>query len=138
MVTKIRGPTKNGRIFSKWPYSIDFWPYFLQYIDYIVFFRENLMAEKDRKMAVLTALRQYNRPMTLGELLAILGETFAERTTRRWLNEMVGEGLVKRIGQKRSSRYQVMLALKLSVMMKSEFVIDRHDAISFATSLLIV
>ena len=64
------------------------------------------MAKKEKRMAVLTALYQYNRPITLNELLKILGPGFAERTIRRWVNEMVNEGVVKKIGEKRSSAYQ--------------------------------
>ncbi len=66
------------------------------------------MAKKNGKMAVLMALRHHNRPMTLRELLEILGETFAERTMRRWLNELTSEGVVKKRGQKRNSRYQAV------------------------------
>lgn len=64
------------------------------------------MAEKDKKMAVLMALRKCNHPITLKDLLATLGPGFVERTIRRWLKEMVSDGLVKKIGEKRSSHYQ--------------------------------
>lgn len=66
------------------------------------------MAENSKKMAVFSILRQNKHPLALGELLEILGSDFAERTIRRWLNEMVQEGIVKRIGQKRGTRYQAV------------------------------
>lgn len=65
------------------------------------------MAKKDKKVVVLMALRKHS-PMTLSALLEVLGPEFVERTTRRWLNEMVNEGKVKKIGQKRSTCYQVI------------------------------
>ncbi len=44
------------------------------------------MTKKDRKMAVLMALRKHNRPTTLNELLQILEPEFVERT-HLYLNE---------------------------------------------------
>ncbi len=69
------------------------------------------MAKVSHKMAVLSVLRakrqeNQNLWLSLKELLNILGPGFAERTTRRWLHEMVQEGKVKKIGQKRSTHYQ--------------------------------
>ena len=66
------------------------------------------MAKKDKKMAVLMVLRKNNSPMTLKGLLEALGPDFIERTTRRWLNEMISEGLVKKLGEKRGSHYLAM------------------------------
>ena len=67
------------------------------------------MNPEDKKMAVLMALKKKNTPVTLKELLETLGPTFAERTTRRWLSEMVQSGSVNKTGIKRSSHYQAVL-----------------------------
>lgn len=64
------------------------------------------MRKKDKKMAVLMALRKANRPLALNELLSYLGQVFTERTTRRLLIELIDQALVKKTGEKRSSRYQ--------------------------------
>jgi len=64
------------------------------------------MIAKDRKMAVISVLKKQAVPVTLGQLLSMLGSTFVERTTRRWLNEMVNDGRVKKIGEKSGTRYQ--------------------------------
>ncbi len=47
------------------------------------------MTKKERKMAVLMALQKKNAPASLSDLQESLGPVFAERTLRRWLNEMV-------------------------------------------------
>jgi len=58
-----------------------------------------------RKMAVLAALRQQTTPMSLPELLQTLGAQFHERSVRRWLGEMAKEGLIRKTGEKRGTRY---------------------------------
>jgi len=65
------------------------------------------MKPRDKKLAVLRLLSQESTPISLPALLEKLDQDFKERTVRRWLNEMVKEGLVKRTGQKRATVYQV-------------------------------
>ncbi len=65
------------------------------------------MTKKEKKMAVLLALQKKNAPASLNELMEFLGPVFAERTVRRWLNEMVSEGLVIKIGHKSGTRYEL-------------------------------
>lgn len=62
----------------------------------------------DKKMAVLHQLSQESEPIGLFQLLHKLGNDFSERTVRRWLLEMITEGLVEKIGQKKASKYQVL------------------------------
>jgi Fic family protein len=60
---------------------------------------------KNRKMAVLHQLSQELEPITIHELLEKLDHSFIERTVRRWLAEMINEGIVEKIGHKRSTKY---------------------------------
>lgn len=52
------------------------------------------MHKKQKKMAVFRALRQKDEPTSFTELREILGDAFAERSIRRWLNELVDEGVL--------------------------------------------
>ncbi len=61
---------------------------------------------RDKKMAVLHRLSQESETISLLELLKKLGEEFAERSVRRWLMEMIKEGLVEKIGSKRATKYR--------------------------------
>jgi len=58
-------------------------------------------------MAVLHELSQEAEPISLAHLLEKLGEGYAERSVRRWLVEMIKEGLVERLGHRRGTLYQV-------------------------------
>lgn len=71
------------------------------------------MSNDSRKMAVLTALKKLKNDrdsISLPELLEKLGSHFAERSVRRWLQELMAAGLVGKSGQKRSTRYFVVTA----------------------------
>lgn len=59
------------------------------------------MSLRDNKMAVLRQLGLESEPISLPDLLARLGGGFKERTVRRWLDMLVQEGVIKKIGQKR-------------------------------------
>jgi len=52
------------------------------------------MVKKTNKLAVLAELRRQADSISLPELLNILGSGYSERTVRRWLAEMVDEGLI--------------------------------------------
>lgn len=62
---------------------------------------------KDKKMAVLHQLAQESEPIRLSELIDKLGNQYPERSLRRWLSEMIVEGLVEKIGHKTTTKYQV-------------------------------
>lgn len=64
-----------------------------------------VMSLRDNKLAVLRLLGQESEPMGLSELLLRLGEGFKERSVRRWLDLLAQEGAVKKIGQKRGTKY---------------------------------
>jgi Fic family protein len=66
------------------------------------------MQKTDRKMAVLMVLKEYKKPLQLPELSEILKNQFAERSLRRWLQELVEEGFVKKSGAKRSTSYEAI------------------------------
>lgn len=63
------------------------------------------MSLRDNKMAVLRQLGLESEPIGLPELMLRLGEGFKERSVRRWLGLLVEEGVVKKIGQKRGTKY---------------------------------
>lgn len=56
-------------------------------------------------MAVLRQLGLESEPISLPELMLRLGEGFKERSVRRWLGFLVDEGSVKKMGQKRGTKY---------------------------------
>jgi len=62
----------------------------------------------NKKMTVLHQLSQEAEPISLSGLLEKLGSDYAERSVRRWLSEMVAEGLVDKLGVKRATRYQII------------------------------
>lgn len=59
-------------------------------------------------MSVLHQLSQEAEPVGLPDLIKKLGEGFVERSVRRWLADMVTEGLVEKLGHKRGTRYRVI------------------------------
>ena len=66
------------------------------------------MNPKDRKLAVLHRLSQETEWLGLKELLHALEGEYTERSVRRWLAEMVKEGLIEKLGSKRGTKYRVM------------------------------
>lgn len=65
------------------------------------------MIKKDKKLAVFSAIHNMKDWVSLPELLAYLGEEYAERSVRRWLNEFINQGSVEKKGQKRGTLYRV-------------------------------
>lgn len=63
------------------------------------------MSLRDSKMATLRQLGLEAEPISLPELMLRLGEGFKERSVRRWLSLLVEDGAVKKIGQKRGTKY---------------------------------
>lgn len=90
--------SKNGRIYSKLAVFIVNWPYKV---------RGALMSVRDNKMAVLRQLGLESESIGLPGLMVRLGKDFKERSVRRWLDLLVEEGVVKKIGQKRGTKYIV-------------------------------
>lgn len=66
------------------------------------------MNTQDKKLAVLHQLSQESAPIGLLELLKKLGKDYIQRSVRRWLSEMIKEGIVEKMGLKRGTRYQVI------------------------------
>lgn len=64
------------------------------------------MDKIDRKVAVLMALKNANAPLTSTEILSLMGEDVAIRSLRRWLNELIADGLILRHGVKKNARYE--------------------------------
>lgn len=65
------------------------------------------MKSKDKKLAVLHQLSEEAEPISLPNLLEKLEGEYVERSVRRWLDEMVKEGLVEKLGLKRATKYKV-------------------------------
>lgn len=63
------------------------------------------MLKQEKKSQVLAVLQQKKASVSLIELLDALGTNYAERTVRRWLDQLAQEGLVIKTGQKRGMRY---------------------------------
>ena len=63
------------------------------------------MSLKDNELFLLRQLELESRPTSLIDLKAKLGDRFRERSVRRWLSSLVSEGSVKKIGQKRGTKY---------------------------------
>jgi len=66
------------------------------------------MNSTDKKLGVLHQLSQEAEPISLPDMLEKLGSSYVERSVRRWLAEMIKEGLVEKIGHKRGTKYQVI------------------------------
>lgn len=69
------------------------------------------MVDHSKKSSVLATLQTHNSAIALPELLTMLPAGYAERSVRRWLAELVQEGVVQRSGQKRGTRYQAEPAI---------------------------
>lgn len=63
---------------------------------------------KDKKLFLLHQLVEETEPIGLESLLGKLGKEFAERSVRRWLSEMINEGIVEKQGRKRGTKYQAV------------------------------
>lgn len=67
------------------------------------------MRLRDKKLLILRLLGQESDPITLSALLQKLPPEFKERSVRRWLNELMQEGLVTKTGKKRASTYKIAI-----------------------------
>lgn len=74
----------------------------------MIFESKETMELQNKKTTVLHQLSQASEPLSLPDLLKKLGEDYKERTVRRWLTEMVKEGLIKKFGSKRGTTYQAI------------------------------
>jgi Fic family protein len=66
------------------------------------------MADNSQKLAVLKALKQKAKPISLKELLDELPPSYAERSVRRRLVMLCEAGQVIKVGKKRGTRYQAV------------------------------
>lgn len=64
------------------------------------------MDSQAKKWAVFQQLSKESEPIDLQKLLEKLGGAYAERSVRRWLAEMVQEGRVEKVGNKRGTKYK--------------------------------
>src|SRR3990167_2926907 len=67
-----------------------------------------VMSLCDNKMMLLRLLGLESEPIGLPELMHRLGKGFKERSVRRWLHLLVEDGAVRKIGQKRGTKYIVV------------------------------
>lgn len=66
------------------------------------------MNTKDKKSAILHQLNQELEPISLSKLIHQLGHEYPERTVRRWLSEMVTQGIVNTSGHKKATKYYIV------------------------------
>jgi len=66
------------------------------------------MNTRSKKLVLLHQLSQEGLPVPLKDLLEKLGKGFTERSVRRYLTQMITEGIVERVGERRASRYRVV------------------------------
>jgi len=69
------------------------------------------MSVKPQKMAVLDQIRQESLAVSLSQLLQKLPFPCSERTLRRWLADLVKDGLVDKFGNKRSTKYRAKILI---------------------------
>jgi Fic family protein len=67
------------------------------------------MSPSNRKLTLLHLLSKEAEPIALPELMEKLGEGFSERTVRRWLAEMTQEGVVEKLGERKGTKYRILL-----------------------------
>lgn len=72
------------------------------------------MTSRDRKMALLQLLGEESEPISLNQLTIKLNNSVADRTVRRWLQELIEEGLVKKSGRTKDTKYIVIKQAKES------------------------
>jgi fido (protein-threonine AMPylation protein) len=65
------------------------------------------MSLRDNKLIILRLLGQENEPISLADLLPKLDGKFKERSVRRWLSELIQDGSIQKIGQKKGTKYLV-------------------------------
>ena len=66
------------------------------------------MDYKDKKMAVLHLLAQEKESISMPKLLDKLGSEYTERSVRRWLSDMIIDGLIEKEGNKKGTKYRVI------------------------------
>ncbi len=88
------------------------------------------MNQRDKKLDFLRELSKESEPISLSALLDKIQLDHAKRTIRRWLNSLIDEGLVKKIGHTKSAKY---IAIK-----SNEKANDRISSCFGSRSLLII
>lgn len=82
--------------------------FFGRILKFLAVFEENKMDSKNKKFLLLEHLSTQEMPITLHQLLDISGKEYSDRSVRRWLTELINEGLVEKSGQKRGTKYQII------------------------------
>jgi Fic family protein len=82
------------------------------------------MTNSDKKLAVFLAVKQLKKPISLFNLLQILGPQYNERTVRRYLSQMVDEKMIRKIGQKKATKYEA-IASRGYFCRESETIIEK-------------
>lgn len=98
------------------------WPYLAVFKD---------IKKMDKKLAVLSAVKQMEGAISLPELLIYLGEGFAERSVRRWLQELIADGLVEKTGQKRGTLYYAHSKAQIPAFQETAFINQNSQAIAY-------
>ena len=67
-------------------------------------------SSRDRKLAILLSLSQEVEPISLSKLMIKLQLDCTDRTVRRWLNQLIKEGLVQKFGHTKEAKYLAIRA----------------------------
>lgn len=85
------------------------------------------MTKNQKKLAVLLAVQASKKPISLPNLLFQLGSDFAERSVRRWLNELIKDDQIAKMGKKRGTYYQVTSQEKIiHPLIEREFLFSKQ------------
>ena len=76
----------------------------------VLLYLGTFMAVKLNKKLLVACFVEPDEPLTIHQINANLSEVVPERTLRRWLAEQVSKGTLVRLGQKRSTRYQLVIS----------------------------
>lgn len=76
---------------------------------------------EEGKLSIINSLRDAQEPVSLHYLLLKLNNAYPERTLRRWLAELIANGEVEKVGQKRGTKYRVLDTLTKPIAEKAYF-----------------
>lgn len=64
--------------------------------------------KEDQKKAILQVLEAEKAALSLSQIASKLTESHSERSTRRWIKDLVDAGKIEKIGQKKNTVYRIL------------------------------
>ncbi len=65
------------------------------------------MAKSNNKQLIINVLQEEGQPLNAKSITEKIHQNVSDRSLRRWLSELVNEGKIERIGQKRGTLYRL-------------------------------